>query len=214
MSHRMVVSWLVLLTVAPTVAAQQRRGRGFGEGVVFLVGLREVQQELELSDPQRELLDALRADLRTQVQVAFRGGNRSRRDEGSERTEVRNRIREINRQGEEMVLLVLEPEQATRLKQLRLQQEGTRAFDRAETAKALGLTEAQRTQIQEIRNSARANPEDVSREQRRARRRQTERDILAVLSEEQRERWETMQGERFQFRLRRIGRFDRRPGSD
>jgi hypothetical protein len=231
MPKRMIVPWLLLLAFAPAVAAQQPQGprgprgsfalprRGFGEGVVSLIGMREVQQELELSDAQRELLDALRADLRTQVRVAFRG--ESRRGSGAERPgreEVRNRIREINRQGEELVMLVLEPEQAKRLKQLRLQQEGTRAFDRPETAKAVGLTEAQLTKIREIRNGAQQDGEDPSPQQRRARRRQAESDILAVLTSEQKQRWEEMQGEKFQFpRPARFGRNrsdGRRPRAD
>lgn len=226
MPQRIIVPVLILLALGTAATAQQPRGRrgdfgfgrrAFGEGVVFLVGMREVQRELQLSEEQRELLDDLRADLRTQVRVAFRGGSDSGRNgttDGGE--DVRNRIRDINQRGEELVMLVLEPDQAERLKQLRLQQEGTRAFDRPEVAKALGLTKDQLDQMREIRSIAQNEDANGRVQQRRARRQQIEKDVLAMLSDEQMQSWERMQGAKFSFpsRFARNNPRRRRPSGE
>jgi hypothetical protein len=223
MPQRIIVPVLILLALGTAATAQQPRGRrgdfgrAFGEGVVFLVGMHEVQRELQLSEEQRELLDDLRADLRTQVRVAFRGGSNSRRNGTTDSGEdVRNRIRDINQRGEELVMLVLEPDQAERLKQLRLQQEGTRAFDRPEVAKALRLTKDQLDQMREIRSIAPNEDANGRVQQRRARRQQIEKDVLAMLSDEQKQSWERMQGAKFscpsRFARNNSGR--RRPGGE
>jgi hypothetical protein len=184
-----------------------RFGRGFGNDLVYLVGLSEVRDELAIDEDQGQLLDALSADLREQQRAAFRGldGPPDRPDEDAPRQDGRSRLRRIGETGEKLIMAVLEPDQATRLVQLRIQFEGLRAFDREPFVAALKLTEIQKEQIRGIRAADRPAAE-------------LEAEVRMSLTEAQVAQWDELKGESFTFPERR-GRFGRRgfrgpPGDD
>ena len=173
-------------------------GRGMGNDLLYLVGLSEVRNELKIDEEQEELLDALSADLREQQRAAFRGfdgppdgsGDDSPLQDGS------GRFRRLGETGEKLIMAVLEPDQATRLSQLRIQFEGLRAFDREPFVAALKLTELQRDQIRGIRAEDRSASE-------------LESEVRMSLTEAQIAKWDELKGEAFTFPQRR-GRFGRR----
>jgi hypothetical protein len=168
-------------------------------GLAYLVALREVREELDLDEEQEELLNALSADLRDQRRVAFRGDwddfsdPRESAEDLAERTE---RIERLNEASEKLITAVLEPAQAARLGELRVQFEGLRAFDREPFVDALELTELQREQIADLRRESRD-------------RAATETAVKMSLSEKQLAKWEELKGAEFKFPERR-GRFGRR----
>ncbi len=135
-----VPALITLLLVTSNVEAQQPgRGRGRGpfggrgmpEGITFLVAVPEIQKELGLSSDQQELLDDLQADLRDQRRGLYSRGFGSPRGRDERFEELRKKIQEFNRHGDQLVKTVLEPKQAERLDQLELQRAGIRVRRRA-----------------------------------------------------------------------------------
>lgn len=199
---------LVLAVVAAQLEAQgpgRGRGRGGGFGfrrmgndLVVLVGMTEVQEELAIDKEQEQLLDALTADLFDQQRVAFRGGfGPSDGSEGAADGAGRAlKLQQLRDTGEKLILSVMDPDQASRLAELRVQFEGLRAFDRDSFVAALKLTELQKEQIREIREARRPLAE-------------IEREVMMSLTEDQIAKWDELKGESFTFPRRRP-RFGRR----
>jgi hypothetical protein len=170
-----------------------------GNDLVYLVALSEVREELAIDEEQGQLLDALSADLRDQQRIAFRDGfdgPPEGPDDPSTDDGGRGRLRRLGESGEKLIMAVLEPAQAKRLAELRVQFEGLRAFDREAFVASLGLTELQRNQIREIRGDRRQTEE-------------LEAEVRMSLTEKQIARWDEMKGAKFTFPERR-GRFGRR----
>jgi DNA-binding TFAR19-related protein (PDSD5 family) len=243
---------LVVLAAATAVQAQDRRpgggrgGFGFGGpgGGFFatsdaLLGMPEVQKELGVSDEQKGLIEDMVADIREKRREAFTGGgfqdfqNLSQEERQKRMEEGRKKGEEIQKKADDMVSMILEPNQLDRLQQLRLQREGVGAFSREEIAKKLALSDEQRDKIRKIGEEAFTPPaggggfqnfQNLSEDERReARNRMRERmekmnsDILAVLTPDQKATWEKMQGKQFDFPAPRGfggGGGGRRPGGD
>lgn len=207
-------SIVVILLVATSVAAQPRQWRGPGsfgrrgmmaDSLTFLTGIPEVQKELELSTEQQELLQALQADFRDQLFGLGRGGD----------GESRERLREgIRKSGDELVTTVLEAKQTQRLSQIRLQREGIRALVRTEIVKSLEISDAQLEKIREINGSGSRGEENRRGDNPADRGPRTDpkvlaEQVLALLTDHQKAKWEELKGPEFTFPERRP-RFGRR----
>ena len=199
-----IVVLLLLATIAQAQPPGRPRGRGrFGRGgpsspLAFLVSMAEVQKELKIDTVQEKLLDALLDDLREQ-RGAFRGGfNGPPGDREAQFQEYRRHTQKLNRQGEDLLATIFEPEQRARFNQIRIQYEGVRALDRDEVTQVLGLTDTQLQVIREIRERDELPDGSRDREVRRPGQ-QREADMLAVFTEEQKKKWEDMQGKAFAF---------------
>jgi hypothetical protein len=164
-------------------------------GLTFLIAIPEVQEELAVTPQQQELLESLHADLQTQRRGLFR-----RRSGGARSEEIRDQFRTFREQGEKLVTTILEPSQTQRLHQLRLQHEGIAALDRNEFVQALGLSESQRDKLRDIRGLGLSRGRERSGERLSAAEWDAHRaQIMAVLSDEQKKRWEAKKGNEFRF---------------
>jgi Spy/CpxP family protein refolding chaperone len=204
------------------------RGMGFGPGRGGILGLlrsEAVQKELKLSDEQRELIRELADEVRTKIREQFSGFDfRKLRDMSDQERqklfeEGRRKMELIAKEAEETLELVLEPHQLKRLKQLQLQREGVFAIGRPDIAKQLGLSEQQIAKVRELIESLRPDREkmrEVFRQgrdavrkyfaEREERRKEAEKQILELLTPEQRKKWEGLIGEPFEFPDRDRGR--------
>jgi Spy/CpxP family protein refolding chaperone len=231
-AKRVLVAMALLLMVSVASAQDQPRGRGrggFGGGFggmggmfnnpVGLLGMPEVQKELKLSEEQtKEVGEALAA------LNPGRGGfnfqelqNLSEEDRQKRMDEMRKKAEESMKAAEEKMNKILKPEQLARLKQLSLQRQGSMALTRPEVAKDLGLTKEQQEKIQEIQASARPqggrqNFQDLSDEERQKlfaeaneRREKAQADMLAVLTDDQKAKFEELKGKEFTFPQPRFG---------
>jgi hypothetical protein len=202
---------------------------GPGGGNVSLLGMAEVQKEIAISDDQKKLLDDLQADLRDQFRTAFGDFQNLSEEERRKRfedfqkmseeerrkqmDEFRKKGEEVTKKADEMLGMILDEKQLDRLSQLRLQREGVDSLSRDEVAKKLGLSEAQRAKLKKIQDDARSADQDFFRNMRnlsdeerreaftkmREQRDKRRADLLAVLSDAQKESWEKMQGKKFEF---------------
>ncbi|HWP31907.1 MAG TPA: hypothetical protein VNK96_09340 [Fimbriimonadales bacterium] len=172
-----------------------RRGGYFG-----LLRRDDVRKELKLTQEQIAKIEALSEQ--------FRGQPGQRDPQGARDP---NAMRERLQKMEAAIKEILNAEQFKRLQELRLQLEGPSAIARPEVQEKLGLSEAQKKQIEEILNKSQeemralfqqgggAGGRQEAMEAIRKIREETDKKILAVLTEEQRKKWETMLGKPFKF---------------
>ena len=208
-------------------------GGGFPVSNSMLLGIPEVQKELGINDDQKGLIQDMQADMMEQSRSLFGNFNFQEfqsldREERQKRMEEgRKKGEELTKKADEMVATILEPKQSERLTQLRLQREGVGSFASAEVAEKIGMSQEQRKKVGQILVSMQPDPNqssglfrrDMSEEERREAgakwrelrekmREKSEKgraDILGVLTSEQKERWEKMQGAKFEFPRRQFG---------
>jgi hypothetical protein len=133
-----------------------------------------------------------------------------RKFRGLEPGEWRAKFEELADQ-EKTVLGLLRPDQATRLRQIVLQQQGANAFADPSIVAALGLTPAQQEKIRALQEethqsvwavarSATFRPEDWKKVEESWRK--TRGDILGTLTGDQKERWKELTGAAFTGEVR------------
>ncbi|HEY3964961.1 MAG TPA: Spy/CpxP family protein refolding chaperone [Planctomycetaceae bacterium] len=223
------LSWLVVVMVCLVASDsafaqnQGRRGRGgagggggFGMmGSLQLLGIPQVQKELKLSDDQIAKIKVI-ADA-NQPAGGRRGGGQQATDE--ERAERRKKAEEAGNQA----VALLNDEQATRFKQVRIWVEGTRALTSDETvAKQLNLTDDQKGALKTIADEAAKKQreqfaqggrgQNVTDEERAKRREQmatlakeTETESLAVLTDDQKSQFQKLRGPKFELDRSALG---------
>ena len=220
MTRRLLVALSITATLTAAVVDAQPpsgfRGRGgFGRsGFWRLLDNPAVQKELGLEKQQLEFLGDLQTDLSEQRRGAFpRGGQEANRGENerageAERQARSERLRQeffetmqaFTRQSEELVAVVLEPEQMNRLNEIRLQSEGTRALNRPDFVQLLGVTNEQLEEIRKIQRAGQGSRADRRRNRRtREQQQEIDADRLALLNDEQKAKWEAMKGKEFNF---------------
>jgi len=178
-------------------------GRGMGRlmGNVRLLGIEQVQKELQMTSDQKaqvkKLSDALREEFRKRM-AQFRGGSeeerRKRREEFEKLSEEerRKRLQESRKKFQEeaarrekeiagKLAEILRPEQLKRAKQIQMQLEGVYCLGRPEVTEHLRLTDAQKEKLekihQEVRNAMAqlwrsGRGQDVNRDEQRKKRRE------------------------------------------
>jgi Spy/CpxP family protein refolding chaperone len=208
---------LVLALAQTSLAQQQGRGRGFGRGFSVsqpqLATLEQVQTELKVTAEQKSKITEVNETLSSKRRELFQDSNRENF------AERREQLDKANAEATEQLGAALDETQQNRLRELWIQVNGTGVLDEEPIAKELKLTEQQQTQIEQARDDAREamraafqNAGDQSDEQRRERflelRRESEQKVLALLTAEQREQFEKMQGKKIEIDTRQL--FQRR----
>lgn len=133
----------------------RQRGGGFGgqrggAGALQLIGREEVRKELKITEEQQGIIRELQTSSRPNFRELFGEGFRdlSREDREKKLAELRTSSEKKSKEAEaDLYGLILDEGQASRLKQIVLQQKGNRALTEPATAKALGLSAAQVTKI-------------------------------------------------------------------
>ncbi len=160
-------------------------GPGGPGGGFMLLRLENVQADLQLTAEQKTKLEALGQEPR--------GGRENRENR------------------EKQIAEILKPEQLERLKQIRIQIEpGMALHNNPEVAKALALTDEQKGKLRTLREEAREamreafqDGEDLTPQERRAKgvemRKEMLEKALGVLTPEQREKFEKMQGAKIEL---------------
>lgn len=192
----------------------------------------QVQKELELMDDQKEKLKALADQVREEFQKEFAGVRDMAPEERAVkmlemREKLKSRTEEIRAKVESEILL---PHQVDRLRQLGLQARGATALIDARVLQELGVSDAQKERLAKLRERMEQERRsmmnqgndlrNMNEEQRRARmgemRARVEKltkeitdDALSVLTPQQKEKLEKMQGKKFDFDTP-----SRRPPSD
>jgi Spy/CpxP family protein refolding chaperone len=128
--------------VGSLALAQQRQLPGTGKvNALMLLTRKPVQEDLKLTADQiQKVVEA--AKKKNVERAGFQGLEREERDK---------KQAELNKESEQIAAGILTPEQAKRLKQISLQQQGpSGAFADEEVAKELKLTDEQKRKLKEL----------------------------------------------------------------
>jgi Spy/CpxP family protein refolding chaperone len=117
----------------------------------------------------------------------------------------REQAQERAKKEREELAKILKPEQAKRLMEIYTQQAGTSALGDADVAKEVGVSDEQKGKMDKIRQEAMAGMRDLfgggDREAARTKlaemRKSTDEKVLAVLSDEQKKKFEDLKGKKF-----------------
>jgi serine/threonine protein kinase len=179
-----------------------------GRGRLMLVGQKSVKEELKLNPEQTAKLTEVQDKQRLPL-WDFRKHGPPIPPEA-----MRRKFEERERVAEEALAKILNPQQAMRLKQIALQQQGGYALADPEIADSLGLTLDQSAQLRSILEQARkpfrhphgrGGPPPHPWPGFFEARKNTQEKLLAVLTPEQTARWNTLTGEPFRGEIRFAG---------
>lgn len=209
-----LVFGLVALLAGPSAAQDKKKGRGgfgVGVGMASLVTNEGVQKELKLADDQagkaKEIADKLREKHKGEFAAAFKLDGEERR------TKMQEILKTFNEETAKELGTVLKPEQIKRLKQIELQQRGSRAFEDQEVVAGLKISDDQKAklkalgeesgkQMREIFQGAQGHREEAAKKFQ-ALRKETMDKALAVLSDDQKKAWKELTGEPFEVKFER-----------
>lgn len=190
---------------------RQRGGRTMGRGsgdLVALLASPEVRTALKVTDDEAAFLKLLGEENQEKSRKFFESLNGLSREDRTEKIRdwSSKRAPEVDKQLTE----IIGADRLKRLKQIRLQIAGTRSFSSPDVQKELGITSDQRTKIDAVRNSGREeftslfrsndDPDARQKAMEEFRKQQSEK-VLAVLTDQQRQKWKEMQGEPIDFKL-------------
>ena len=150
----------------------RQRGGGFGgfggqrgsAGALQLIGREEVRKELKITEEQQGIIRELQTSSRPNFRELL-GNIRdlSREEREKKFAELRASSEKKSKEAEaDLYGLILDEGQATRLKQIVLQQKGNRALTEPATAKALGLSAAQVTKIKAATTAGQKKQEELT----------------------------------------------------
>lgn len=170
-SSRWVAVAAILLSA--TVASAQRPGGGqggrpggFGGGFGFggpgggmnspfmLVANEAVQKELDLSDEQVGDVKTLGAQMREEMQPIFAGGfggrDQSEEERAKQREKMAESMKKVNDKFQPKLDEILKADQRDRLKQIQIHAAGAQAYQIADVAAALKLSQEQQDKLAAI----------------------------------------------------------------
>lgn len=208
-----------LLVIASLAAAQDNREPGRGPGfrmgfdgpggprnsLVTLASMPEVQRELALEESTRTKITALGDEQRGQMRQAFEGfdfqafQDLSQEEREKRQAELRKRGDESNQRLDEKLREMLDARQLARLNQLQLQRQGAAAFERAEIRQRLALSQDQQEKIAGLIEKSRPTPGGFGPPDRGQRDRPAVSELLALLTDAQRTKWNDLTGPAFVF---------------
>jgi Spy/CpxP family protein refolding chaperone len=203
----MAVTVLTMAVLIPAMAQPPagRPGGPFGGrlgGPMLMVGLLrspQVQQELKLTDQQKQQLEQLGEQWREKMQGL--------RDLPPE--ERRQKVEGMRAEVEKQLATILNEQQMKRLKQIALQVEGYAALERPEIADQVGLTKEQRQKIRDILRQADEKRREAFQQgqgdrqaafqRMREIRQWVDGEIEKLLTAEQKKKWQELVGAPFKF---------------
>ena len=200
-------------------APEGRRGGGMGQrdSILGLLGREEVQKELKLNEEQLSKVTELSEKLRAESREQF-SSLRDIQDREQRQAKMAEMTNEMDRKVRDALRDVLEREQTMRLYQIRMQvRPVTDSLANEYVANRLQLTEDQKAKLAEMAKDVQAQLAEMrggmrdADESQRADMRRKQRDIrsgadekaLAVLTDQQKEAFEKMKGEKFELQSRR-----------
>ncbi|GBC98168.1 hypothetical protein HRbin17_00665 [bacterium HR17] len=206
MVQRWVTVGVLMAALLVPAMAQPPAGRPGGRfgmgGPMLMVGLLrnpQVQQELKLTDQQRQQLE--------QLGEKWRETMRGLRDLPPE--ERRQKFQAMQGEVEKQLATVLNEQQMKRLRQIALQVEGYTALERPDIAKQIGVTEEQQRKIRDILRQAAEKRRAVFQQGQGDRqaafqkmqeiRRWVDSEIEKLLTAEQKKKWQELVGPPFKF---------------
>jgi len=215
----LAAAMVAAMLVADTAQTQNRGRRGgfFRDGLstgVRLLRVEAVQKELKLTETQIASAKEHGEKLTEQQRALTEGLTREQR--GEKREELSKKARELAWESVKKIAESMDDGQKKRWRELSLQSQGATALSSEYLAERLKLTDDQKKKLEEIQSTQRdtrrktfqsLRDQNLSREEMTKKfselREADSKARLAVLTNEQRESFTKMQGEKFDFPPRR-----------
>ncbi|MCH8978355.1 MAG: Spy/CpxP family protein refolding chaperone [Armatimonadetes bacterium] len=206
----------VVSSMALAQDGRQRRGGMFQRGGPGLLMRPDVQKELKITSSQISKIESMLESQRGQ-RFAGGGGGRGgndgggRRGGGGGRGGFRGGGGGLSPEMVKSLKGILDEAQYKRFEELSLQQAGGFALNREDIAKKLNLTSKQKNELQELNQDMRADMQDMfsggggggdrqaMMEEMQSLREDYGKDMLKVLTGDQKKIWATMVGKKFKF---------------
>src|SRR4051812_6587424 len=195
-----LVGAFLLLTLASSAHAQRRGRGGLRPGEVSLARLltvEAVQNELKLSDKQKAAAAEINNSLTEERHRLFKEVAK----ESHERT---TKVAELEERTSIKVNKLLDESQRKRLREILLQVNGAVELTKKDIQEELGITSEQRKKLAEIvhenskaRREGLANYEGDKTAKMVELQRESDKKLLAVLTDKQREQFEKLKGKKF-----------------
>jgi Spy/CpxP family protein refolding chaperone len=184
------------------------RGRGFGGGfggVAGLLGMDEVKKEIKLTDEQADEVKKFSEEARKGIDFSnLRDASRE------ERAEAVKAMQSANEKIDEELPSILDPDQFKRLLGLYAQRSGVEALINKQVAKELGLSDETNEKLKAKDEETRPRfdrqdgpPDFAAMQEARTKRLEA---MEAILTPEEKEKFEALKGEKFEFPSRGFGR--------
>jgi hypothetical protein len=199
------------------------RGGGLG-----MLRIKEVQEELKMTEPQIAQLDAKQQEVQQAMQELRQSMPQPQPGTPPDPAQMQKMMTKMREIQNKAVTSLLDSTQLKRYKQLELQQAGVQALSWKEVADALKITEEQSRAMREVQTSRMGEMrnlmpqggfQNMTPEERQSFmtkmqefRKETEKQILAKLKPEQLAKWKEMQGAPFKFPQMMFGGGGRRGG--
>jgi hypothetical protein len=203
-----LLALVALLIATPLMAQQRGRGRGGFGGVTKaqLIANENVQKELEIVADQKDEI----AKIAEEARQGRRGGGRGFQDLSDEEREkaLKERADRLAAIDKKIDAVLVGP-QKTRFNEIYVQALGTQAFTTPEIAKELGIGEDLQEKIADARREAmQAAFQDGGggAEAFAKARAESEKAVMALLSADQKAKFEKMKGKPVSFDITTIGR--------
>ena len=206
--------------------------RGGSDQTLRLLGLPEVQQELELVDDQKSKLKAISDDFSQRMQKERSAIAKLPRTSGRRKSKIcRKKSQTWREEAQKRVEEVLLPHQLDRLHEISLQTRGAGALADPKVQEELGLNQQQKTKLQDLsektQSQVRAMFEgvrDLSDEARQAKMAENRQKMqgmikdatdqaMATLTDQQRTKLEEMKGKKIDIQFPQRGPQGRGPGA-
>ncbi len=194
-----IVATLVALLSADALAQPGGRGRGGfgGGGRLGMLNRDDVRRDLEIVPDQEDKLRELQEEMRDRMREQFEGMRDLSDDERREAfAGIREKMEKITAEIDKDIDTILMPDQRSKLDQRVLAQSvqfgGAGALTNSTAARALGLSESQRKELEE---KAREVQEELQAKIEKLRE-EAEDEILSVLNADQREKVKKLIAER------------------
>jgi Spy/CpxP family protein refolding chaperone len=193
---------------------RERGGRGFPPSMAMLATMDKVQDALKLSDGQKEKIKKINDDMGAEFRKMYASGERDRDKMMKLRDETQAKLNEV-----------LDDGQDKRLMGIFVQVVGTGAVMNPAIGKEIGLTDDQQKKLRDAvgppRDGGRPDgppPEGKDGERRRdggsfrEMRERMEKEIMAVLTDEQKQKLESLKGEKVDIDMSELRGFGGRRG--
>ena len=198
---------IVALTVESVSAQRPGGGRGFGGGGFQLLANKSVQEELKLSDAQKEKIEAKAKDYRSKMQDVFAKLKDVPKDERREK--MTSLMKEANAEADKAAAEILKPDQMKRFRQIERQQQGITSLTSEDTAKELKLSDTQKEKLKAINEELSNDMRELfkggggkdARAKITALRKEAMDKAVAVLNADQKTKWKEMTGAPFEVRF-------------
>lgn len=198
-------------------------GRG-GDPTLGLLRIPQVKEELKIAPEQEAALTKLAEQARGERPEGIDFRNMSEEDRAAFLEKRRKQQEERNQQTRDQLEEVLLPDQLDRLKEISLQIRDVQALADKDVASELKISDAQKTELTEVRERLSGEMRDKMRELFSSGNRdgireafgkmqeEMRKEVIAVLSSDQQKQFEEMKGEKFEMPEGGFGGFGGRGG--